>query len=62
MNRLTYNMHYCHFLVNLAVTSQSSYNVLAILYWLCITERILYLTGEILIILHGSNTALYTVI
>jgi hypothetical protein len=51
-------MHYCHFLVNLAVTSQSSYDVLAILHLLCITERILYLIGDILIILHGANTAL----
>ena len=62
MNHLTFDMHYCDFLVNLAATSQSSYDVLAILYLLHITERILYLIGDITIILHVSDTALYTVI
>jgi hypothetical protein len=42
-NCLTSDMQYCDFLVNLAATSQSSYNVLAILYLLRITEQILYL-------------------
>ena len=58
MNCLTSNMHYCDFLVKPAVTSQSSYDVLAILYLLCITERILYLIGDIIIILYVSDTAL----
>jgi hypothetical protein len=61
MNHLTSDIHhliYCDFLVNLAVTSQSSYNVLAIFYLLCITERILHITGDIYIILHVSDIAL----
>jgi hypothetical protein len=56
MNRLTSDMHYCNFLVNLAATSQSSYDVLAILYLLCITERVLYLIDDITIILHVADT------
>jgi len=61
MNCLTSDMHYCDFLVNLAATSQSSlssYDVLAILYLLCITEKILYLIGDINIILHVVDTQL----
>jgi len=58
MNRLTSGMHYCDFLVNQAATSQSSYNVLAILYLACITERILYLIYDITIILHVADTQL----
>jgi hypothetical protein len=50
--------HYCDFLINPAITSQSSYNVLAMLYLLCITKRILYLIGDIKYILHVSDTAL----
>jgi hypothetical protein len=50
--------HCCDFLVNPAVTSQSSYNVLAILYLVCITERILYLIYDITIILHVADTQL----
>ncbi len=33
---------YCNFLANMTAISQSCYNVLAILYLLCITERILH--------------------
>ena len=61
MNCLTSDMHYCDFLVNLAATSQSSlssYDVLAILYLFCITERILYLIDDISIILHVPDTQL----
>jgi hypothetical protein len=58
MNCLTSDMHYCDFFVNPAATSQSSYDVLAILYLLCITERMLYLIGDITIILHVSDTVL----
>jgi hypothetical protein len=58
MNHLTSDMHYCDFLVNPAATSQSSYNVLAILYLVCITERILYLIDDITIILHVADTQL----
>jgi hypothetical protein len=58
MNRLTSDMHYCDFLVNPAATSQSSYNVLAMLYLVCITERILYLIDDITIILHVAYTQL----
>ena len=47
--------HCCDFLVNPAVTSQS-YNVLAMLYLLCITKRILYLIDDITIILHVADT------
>ena len=56
MNHLASDMHYCDFLVNLAATSQSSYDVLAILYLLCITEQILYLIDNITIILHVADT------
>jgi hypothetical protein len=58
MNCLTSDMQYCDFLVNLAATSQFSYDVLAILYLLCISERILYLIDDITIILHVVDTAL----
>ena len=58
MNRLTSDMQYCDFLTNLAATSQSSYDVLAILYLLCITMRILYLIGDITTILHVTDTQL----
>ena len=57
-NCLTSDIHYCDFLVNLAVISQSSYIVLAILYLLCITEKILYLICDINIILYVSDTVL----
>jgi len=56
MNRLTSDMHYCDFLANLAASSQSSYDVLAILYLLYITERILHLMDNINIILHVADT------
>ena len=56
MNCLTSDIHYCDFLTNLAATSQSSYDVPAILYLLCITERILYLIGDITIILYVADT------
>jgi hypothetical protein len=42
---------YCNFLANPAATSQSSYHALAILYLLCITEKILHLIDDISIIL-----------
>ena len=58
MNCLTSHMHYYDFLANLAATSQSSYDVFAILYLLCITERILYLIDDITIILHVADTQL----
>ena len=58
MNHPTSDMHYCNFLANLAATSQSSYDVLAILYLLRITKRILYLTDDITVILHVTDTQL----
>jgi hypothetical protein len=45
-----------------AATLQYSYVVLAILYLLCISERILHLIDDITIILHVADTQLYTVI
>ena len=47
------------FSTNPAATSQCSYNILAILYLLCISERILYLVDDIIIIL---TCCIYTVI
>jgi len=47
--------HYCNFLANLVASSQSSYDVLTILYLLYITERILYLFGDMNIILHVTD-------
>ena len=46
------------FSANPAATSQCSYNTLAILYLLCISERILYLIDDITIILHVADTRL----
>jgi len=45
-------------LSNKTAASQSSYDILAILYLLCITERILYLIDDITIILHVVDTRL----
>ena len=44
------------FLANPAATSQSSYNIISILYLLCISEKILYLIDNITIILHVKDT------
>jgi hypothetical protein len=52
------DMHYRDFLVSLTATSQSIYDVLATLYLLCITEKILYLIDDITIILHVADTLL----
>ena len=40
------------FSANLAATSQSSYDILAILYFFCISEKTLYLIDNIILILH----------
>ena len=58
VNCLTSDMHYYNILANPVATSQFSYDVPAILYLLCITERILYLIDDITIILHFTDTRL----
>ena len=50
------DMHYYNFLTNPAATSQFSYDILAILYLLCITERILYLIDDTTMILRVADT------
>ena len=58
MNVILVNQTFSDFLIHLAATSQSSYDVLAIIYLHQITERILYLIGDINIILHVTDTQL----
>jgi hypothetical protein len=53
---------YSDILTNLAAISQSSYNVLSILYLLCIKQKILYLINNITIILRVADTWLWTVV
>lgn len=45
-------------LSNLVATSQSSYDILAILYFLRISERMIYLTDDITISLHVMTKCL----